>query len=207
MQKLFKIVGMSLLTLILLLIPLFGVYIASAQALPGEGRYPLKTQSESIIDSLSTVYPSFYAYFSLLKSERRYQEVIGLTAKNQDISLSNQQFLTQIRQTLFDIQSVGEISLRLNYIAQYQSFLTNAKENLSYKAVELKDQLGVDRTKSIKTFTVDEFGVEQGRLIAKKKVLEQKGVTQKDPVSEALLIKNIQQLELAQTSIQSLIQK
>lgn len=202
-----KVCGSIVLGLVLLLIPVFGIYVASAQALPGEVRYPLKQFSEQTIDEISRIYPGIYAYFSLLKSQRRYQEIIGLTEKNQDISESNQKFIEQIRQTLFDIHSVSDTSLRLNYLAQYQSFISSAKENLSYRTDELKDQLGADKTKSIKTFTVDSYGMDQGKLVAQKQVLEQKNINQKDPVSKELLIKNIEQLESAQNTLAALIQK
>ncbi len=191
----------------MILIPLFGTYVATAQALPGEARYSVKQQSEKIIDTSTAFYPGIYAYFSLLKAQRRYQEVVGLIKKNQDISESNQTFLDQTKQTLFDIQSVSDTSLRLNYLAQYQSFISSAKENLSYRADELKDQIGADKTKSIKTFAVESYGMDQGKLVAQKQILEQKNINQKDPVSNDLLIKNIEQLEFAQNTLASLIQK
>lgn len=207
MKPLLKIAALIMLVLILILIPLFGIYVASAQALPNEGRYQLKLQSEKIIDSLSSLNPNLYAYFSLLKSQRRYQEVIGMVDKNQDITGSNKQFLDQVKQTLFDIQSVGDTSVRLNYLAQYQSFIANSKENFSYKVSTLNDQLGVDQSKGVKTFTIDEYGSEQGKLVSQKKVYEQKGLTAKEPVSKDLLSKNIAQLEQAENALGLLIQK
>jgi hypothetical protein len=202
-----KAFGVLVIIFMMILIPLFGTYVATAQALPGEARYSVKQQSEKIIDTSTAFYPGIYAYFSLLKAQRRYQEVVGLIKKNQDISESNQKFLDQTKQTLFDIQSVSDTSLRLNYLAQYQSFISSAKENLSYRADELKDQIGADKTKSIKTFAVESYGMDQGKLVAQKQILEQKNINQKDPVSNDLLIKNIEQLEFAQNTLASLIQK
>lgn len=207
MKKVAKIIAIGLLIVMALLIPIFGSYVATAQALPGEGRYPIKQQAEKIIDRLSVVNPTFYAYFSLLKTKRRYQEVVGLTQKNKDISEANKKFIDQAKQTIFDIQSVSDTSMRVNFISQHQSFMSSAKENLSYKAAELKDELGVDRSKSIKTFTVDQFGVDQGRLVAERKVLQQKGINEEEPVSDELLIKNIAELEEAQLALEALIQK
>jgi uncharacterized SAM-binding protein YcdF (DUF218 family) len=207
MLNLLKVLGIIALLIMVLLIPLFAIYVASAQALPGEGRYPLKTQSEKIIDQLTSVYPEANSYFSLLKSQRRYQELIGLSQKKIDITEVNQKFLDQTKQTLFDIQSVSNTSSRLNYLAQYQSFVSNAKINLSYETDRLKDDLGADKTKSIKTFSVDSFEVDQGKLVATKKNLVQKGINQKDQASNELIIKNIEQLELAQITLQSLMQK
>jgi hypothetical protein len=202
-----KALGILIVILMIVLIPIFGTYVATAQSLPGEGRYPVKQQTEKVIDTVTSVNPNIYAYFSLLKAQRRYQEVVGLVKKDQDITESNQKFLDQIKQTLFDIQSVSDTSLRLNYIAQYQSFISSAKENLSYRADELKDPLGADKTKSIKTFAVESYGLDQGKLVAQKQILEQKNINQKDPVSNDLLIKNIEQLEYAQNTLESLIQK
>lgn len=195
------------LLIMVLLIPLFAIYVSSAQALPGEGRYQLKTQSEKIIDQLTSVYPEANTYFSLLKSQRRYQELVGLSQKESDITEANQKFLDQTKQTLFDIQSVSNTSARLNYMAQYQSFVSNAKINLSYEADRLKDSLGIDKTKSIKTFTVDSYGLDQGKLVAQKTVIVKKGINEKSGVSNELLIKNIEQLEIAQSNLANLIQK
>ncbi len=202
-----KALGILVVILMIIMIPLFGTYVATAQALPGEGRFPIKQQTEKVIDAVTSFYPSIYAYFSLLKAQRRYQEVVGLVKKNQDITDSTQKFLDQTKQTLFDIQSVSDTSLRLNYLAQYQSFISSAKENLSYRADELKDQLGADKTKPIKTFTVESYGMDQGKLVAQKQVLTQKSINQKDPISGELLVKNIEQLEYAQNTLESLIQK
>ena len=119
-----KALGILIVILMIVLIPIFGTYVATAQSLPGEGLYPVKQQTEKVIDTVTSVNPNIYAYFSLLKAQRRYQEVVGLVKKDQDITESNQKFLDQIKQTLFDIQSVSDTSLRLNYIAQYQSFIS-----------------------------------------------------------------------------------
>lgn len=202
-----KALGILVVILMIIMLPIFGTYVATAQSLPGEGRYPIKQQTEKIIDTFTSFYPGIYAYFSLLKAQRRYQEVVGLVKKDQDITESNQKFLDQTKQTLFDIQSVSDTSLRLNYLAQYQSFISSAKENLSYRADELKDQLGADKTKPIKTFTVESYGMDQGKLVAQKQIIEQKNIIQKDPVSSELLVKNIEQLENAQNTLSSLIQK
>jgi hypothetical protein len=206
MKKWLKILAIGVLILMVLLIPLFGTYVATAQALPNEARYPIKQQAEKIIDQISLVNPTFYAYFSLLKAKRRYQEVIGLTEKNQNIATATQSFIDQVKQTLFDIQSVSDTAMRVNFISQYQSFISNAKENLSYKTAYLKDELGVDRSKSIKTFTLEQFGADQGRLVTQKKVFQQKGINEEEPVSNEVLIQNITELEKAQSALDALTQ-
>jgi hypothetical protein len=203
-----KVFGFILLGLILLLIPLFAVYVATAQALPNEGRYLVKQYSEKVIDNLTGIYPDIYANFSLLKSQRRYQEVIGLVDQDQSITEVNQRFIDQVRQTLFDIQSVGDSSLRLTYTAQYQTFLKTANENLSYRVINLEDQLKTDQDTPTKIFQVDEFEVVEGKLVAKKRAIEQTSVIkQRSPVSKELLTSNIEQLELAQITLNNLIQK
>jgi hypothetical protein len=201
-----KVSGSIVLGLVLLLIPVFGIYVASAQSLPGEGPYPLKQFSEQTIDEISQIYPGIYAYFSLLKSQRRYQEIIGLLEKNQDITDSNQKFIEQVRQTLFDIQSVSETSLKLNYLSQHQSFINTAISNLSYKSAFLKEKAGIDKS-TIKTFTVDDYHLEDGELVIENKKLEQKSINQKKSTSPELILRNIEQLEMAQESLRGLIQK
>jgi hypothetical protein len=183
-------------------------YVATAQALPNEGRYLVKQYSEKVIDNLTGIYPDIYANFSLLKSQRRYQEVIGLVDQDQSITEVNQRFIDQVRQTLFDIQSVGDSSLRLTYTAQYQTFLKTANENLSYRVINLEDQLKTDQDTPTKIFQVDEFEVVEGKLVAKKRAIEQTSVIkQRSPVSKELLTSNIEQLELAQITLNNLIQK
>jgi hypothetical protein len=203
-----KLVGFILLGLVILLIPLFGVYVASAQSLPDEGRYFLKQQSEQIIDRLTTFYPDIYANFSLLKAQRRYQEVIGLVEQDKPINEANNRFIDQVRQTLFDIQSVNDTSLRLNYTAQYQTFVRNAKENLSYRQIQLEEELGMDRKNPAKIFKVDEYSMENGRMVVQKKSIEQQGVIKpKEPASEELLLNNIEELKKSQAALDTFIPK
>lgn len=204
-KKLLKITGILLLVFIVLLIPIFGIYAATVQSLPGDKLYSTKQNVELVIDEISLLSPTSYAYISLLKSQRRYQEVIGLANQNRDISQASQLMLEQSRKTLLDIQAVPDTGSRQNFIAQYQVFIANAKESYFYKATELREKLGEDKASQIKTFTVSEFEGLEGRLVAKSKALPQQAIKTQKTVPDELLISNIQQLEYAKNVLEALL--
>ena len=207
MKKILKFSGVTIILLLLFLVPMFGIYAATFGSLPGEWNYPLKQRSEMMVDQLVQISPSASAYFSLLKSQRRYQEVLGLIENEKDASSSVSSFLEQAKKTLFDIQSVPDVDTRISYFSQHQTFLANARQNLLYKSDSLKELLGIDRSTSVKTFTIDTFEGEQGKLVAKRQNLTAKGINEKDPVPDSLFLANIKALDDAVSQIDSLLQK
>jgi hypothetical protein len=59
----------------------------------------------------------------------------------------------------------------------------------------------------MKTFTIDSFQGEQGRLVSKRQVITTKGINEKDPVPDSLIITNITVLENTADELANLIQK
>lgn len=207
MKKILKILGIFLIGLTALLVPLFGVYAATAGSLPGDWNHGIKLNSEILISKLASFTPTTNAYFSLLESQRRYQEVLGLINNDKDAAQAMILFLEKSKQTLFEIQSIADEAKRISYFSQYQTFLANARQNLSYTAEMQKDRLGIDRSASMSTFAIDSFQGEQGKLVTKRQIITTKGINEKEPVSDNLIISNITVLEDAVSELSSLIQK
>ncbi len=207
MKKILKISGILVIVLAVLLLPLFGLYAATVGLVPGQWNYPVKQKTELIIEKLSGITPATHAYFSFLLSQRRYQEVLGLIDSDKDATETAAIFLALTKKTLFDIQSIPDVDTRVSYFSNYQTFLANARQSFIYKSDTQKDLLGIDRASSMKTFTIDSFQGEQGRLVSKRQVITTKGINEKDPVPDSLIITNITVLENTADELANLIQK
>jgi len=118
---------------IVLLIPT-GAVLASQNAVPGDGVYPVKRVLENMIISIASLHPSTRAYFRTDFSKRRFKETMALAKLGKNTTNSLAELVAQTQSAVTDVKGLSSNSdkrrLASDLIKQIDEY------NLSLRKIE-----------------------------------------------------------------------
>lgn len=112
-----------------------GLVLASQDAVPGDGTYPIKRSLERVIIIAASLHPSTRSAFYVNFSKRRFKEALVLANTGQDASVSLDELVLQTEEAASSVRNVSDLKTRekltrdlIKQLEEYDEGLTKLEQ-------------------------------------------------------------------------------
>lgn len=141
-----RILGILILILAILLFPPSVLALISNNAVPGDMTYPVKIKLEDGIVFLASFNPNTKAWFSVTRSNRRFEETTSLLAQGKSATDSLNSLVSQTGTAVSQISQLENLNQKEQLITDLQKSIEKYDQGLKQAQQQIVEQIQVTPT-------------------------------------------------------------